>query len=49
MTHWVVYEANSVTPHVFTSEDLAIAYRNKRLRQDRVRHQVYIAPCVIDE
>lgn len=47
MTHWVVYEANSIVPHVFTTEAAAMTYRTNRVRH--VRHQVYIAPLTIDE
>lgn len=47
MNVWIVYEANSIVPKVFTDKEMAYTYRTQRVRQ--VRHQVYIAPGVIEE
>lgn len=47
MQIWVVYEANSIVPHLFTDRTVALKYRTERA--SRVRHAVYIQPAELDE
>lgn len=44
---WVVFEANSIIPAIFTDRDEAYAYRTWRAKQ--VRHQVYVMPAILNE
>lgn len=45
----VVWEANSLVPVIFTDPEEAHAYRTRRIKQGRIKHQVYVQPATLDE
>lgn len=49
LRYWVVYEANSIVPKLFISEQKAYDYRSKRQNRDRVRHQIYVQPAPVED